>query len=581
MITKSPFNVSLRLILICPFVILVLMLTTIIIFLSYYTGKKATTELSDKLLRETTERIVQAVDRHIVGSGAALEATFPNGMRVSPDIRTELESLRSRFWIATSLHTNPNNYVYYGNQAGQAFGVFRFPGNEGELRIKLNPEENRTRYRFTGIDGELRFDSVESKLFDPRERPWYIAGTTATTDTWTSVYIDFGTPELLATRARRVMGSDGKVEGVVATDISLKRLNDFVKGLKVSEHGIAFIIEPDGNLIASSVGNNVQSLDDGTNLRLNAARSGNPFVETVYAELRNVLSRVHTSTEATCFSFPNPEGGSIHASWATIQDHAGLEWITVVAMPSSDFLGSLTESLTRSIIIGILATLLAIGMGLVIINRVAGDLHKLSLAASRFGEGESYSPVVITPVTEIGSLTSSFETMQKRLLTDRLTGIANREKLIRAISRKIRSAIRDGMVTAENSFGILFIDLDGFKLVNDRLGHTMGDLVLVEIAERLSSSVRGDDLVARYAGDEFVILLHAVPSVETLESLRAHIEAVLQSPSAVVPRESTIRISGSVGAALFPQDGTDADTLLKAADRHMYSLKFSRRGIPS
>ena len=192
MITKIPFYRSLRLILLGPFVGLVLMLTITIILLSYNTGSRAITEVSDNLLRETVERIGQAVDRHIMGSGATLEAAFPNGMRVPSDISADLVALRSRFWIATSLHTNPNNYVYYGNRAGQAIGVFRYPGNEGELRIKLKPEENRARYKFTGINGKLRFDSREDKMFDPRLRPWYIAGQTATTDTWTSVYIDFG-----------------------------------------------------------------------------------------------------------------------------------------------------------------------------------------------------------------------------------------------------------------------------------------------------------------------------------------------------------------------------------------------------
>lgn len=579
--TKGPLRGSLRMILIGPFVILVLMLTTTIILLSYYTGRKATTELSDNLLRETAERIVQAVDRHIVGSGAALEAAFPNGMRVNSDISTELDSLRSRFWIATSLHTNPNNYVYYGNRAGQAFGVFRYPGNEGELRLKLKPEEMRVRYKFTGIDGALRFDSREEKLFDPRQRPWYIAGQTATTDTWTSVYIDFGTRELVATRARRVMGADGEVEGVVATDMSLKRLNDFVKSLKVSPNGIAFIIEPSGNLIASSVGENVHSLDDGTNLRITATQSGNPFVEEVYTELYKRLSRTPTSEGATVFSFPDPAGGTIHASYATIKDQAGLDWITVVAMPSSDFMGSLTESLTRSVIIGIVAMLLAIGMGLAILNSVAGDLHRLSLAARRFGDGEVDAPVGINRIDEIGSLARSLETMQARLLTDRLTGIANREKLIRAIARKIRVLSMRGIDNVSLSFGILFIDLDGFKLVNDRLGHDMGDRVLVEIAERLTANVRAGDLVARYAGDEFVILLDTLATREEFESLRAHVEAVLQSPSAVIPRDSTVKMGGSVGGALFPEDGTDADSLLKAADRRMYARKFSRRKLPN
>jgi len=577
MSTKIPFYRSLRIILLGPFVVLVLMLTTTIILLSYYTGSRAVTEVSDNLLRETVERIGQAVDRHIMGSGATLEAAFPNGMRVPSDISTELTALRSRFWIATSLHTNPNNYVYYGNRAGQAIGVFRYPGNEGELRIKIKPEDNRTRYKFTGINGTLRFDSREEKMFDPRLRPWYIAGQTATTDTWTSVYIDFGTLELVATRARRVMGADGEVEGVVATDMSLKSLNDFVKSLEVSANGIAFIIEPNGNLIASSVGENVSSLPDGTNLRLTAAQCGNPFVETVYAELSDRLSHIPISTTATSFSFPNPAGGTIHAAYATIKDQAGLEWITVVAMPSSDFLGSLTDSLTRTIIIGILAILLAIGMGLAILNWVAGDLHRLSLAAQRVGDGELDAPVGISREDEIGLLARSFETMQHRLTTDRLTGIANRETLIRTITRKI-NAIReaDASETAK-PFAVLFIDLDGFKLVNDWLGHDMGDQVLIEIANRLKDNVRENDLVARYAGDEFVILLDNVTSSEALESLRANIEGVLRETSNVVPRDSRLTMGGSVGGARYPEGGTDAETLLKTADRHMYARKFSRR----
>jgi diguanylate cyclase (GGDEF)-like protein len=163
--------------------------------------------------------------------------------------------------------------------------------------------------------------------------------------------------------------------------------------------------------------------------------------------------------------------------------------------------------------------------------------------------------------------------MQHSLITDRLTGIANRETLIRAVTRKI--AVDDS--ASAKPFAILFIDLDGFKLVNDKLGHDTGDQVLIEIASRLKDSVRDEDLVARYAGDEFVILLDNVATAEALESLRSHIEAVLLTPSNVVPRDSAVKMGGSVGGARYPEDGTEPETLLKTADRHMYARKFSRR----
>ncbi|MDO9191555.1 MAG: sensor domain-containing diguanylate cyclase, partial [Undibacterium sp.] len=137
---------SLRTILIVPYVALVLGLAAAIGLLSYSAGDRAVRTVSEHLLLETAERIGLAVDRHLIGSGATLEAAFPDGMAAADDIGSDLKSLRTRFWIDTSLLIDPNNYVYYGKVSGQALGLFRHSLEEGELRIKLKPEENRTRY---------------------------------------------------------------------------------------------------------------------------------------------------------------------------------------------------------------------------------------------------------------------------------------------------------------------------------------------------------------------------------------------------------------------------------------------------
>ncbi len=86
-------------------------------------------------LLETVERIGQEVDRHVVGSAAVLEAAFPNGMPASGELEGELAMLRTRFWIATSLHRDPNNHVYFGNPHGQFYGLWRFNAEEAELRV--------------------------------------------------------------------------------------------------------------------------------------------------------------------------------------------------------------------------------------------------------------------------------------------------------------------------------------------------------------------------------------------------------------------------------------------------------------
>jgi len=125
----KPF--SLRLVLIVPYVVLVIGLAIAIGMLSYSAGSQAVATVSSHLLLETVGRIAQAVDRHIVGSSAVLETAFPTGVPAPQSIESDFHEIRSRFWVATTLHTDPNNYVYFGNEAGQGLGLFRHTADEG------------------------------------------------------------------------------------------------------------------------------------------------------------------------------------------------------------------------------------------------------------------------------------------------------------------------------------------------------------------------------------------------------------------------------------------------------------------
>jgi len=574
--TKQRYRLSLRQVLTIPYVVFVLALALTIGGLSYIAGSRAVDTVSANLLLETVGRIGQAVDRHIVGSGAVLEAAFPDGMPAQPAIDQDIQNLRTRFWIATSLHLDPNNYVYYGNRLGQGIGLYRHSRTEGELRIKLQPEEMRSYYRFTGIDGALKFHSREAKLFDPRVRPWYKAGQSESLHTWTAVYIDFGTADLVATRARRVLGRGGEFEGVVATDVSLRGLNDFVTRLKVSPNGLAFIVEPNGQLVASSASPNVKTLADGSKTRVSAAQSGHPVIAAAYAELRAHLADNPSATGARTFNFQAPDGQVIHAAFDRLKDDAGLEWFTVVAMPRSDFMAGVTENVVLTGVLSALAALIAIAIGLRILSWVAGDLKRLSEAALRVGDGQLDWPLGIQRRDEIGQLARSFETMQQRLQTDGLTNLANRDAFLLRLGQRIEQASAS---PERAQFAVLFIDLNRFKYINDHYGHEVGDQVLIEVAQRLCQVVTPHDLVARLSGDEFVVLLDRVDASQDLEHMRQLLEAALKQPFAALGHVSVTAVDfgGSVGEARFPQDGRDAQSLLKHADRRMYSRKFAER----
>ncbi|MDP9045908.1 MAG: GGDEF domain-containing protein [Pseudomonadota bacterium] len=555
-----------------PYVVLVLGLAVTIAALSYQAASHAVDTVSDRLLSETVQRIGQAVERHVVGSGAVLEAAFPRGMAAPADIRGELAALRTRLWIATTLHRDPNNYAYYGNRLGQFAGVWRFSDRDAEWRVKVDADQPRTVYGFSGIDGDLRETRREAAHYDPRQRPWYLVGTRTALQAWTSVYVDFTTHELVATRARRVNGSDGQIEGVVATDLSLRALEDFVRELHVSEHGFAFIVEPNGDLVAASNSANVVRQSDGHYQRLNAGSVDNPLLLATFRELRGALSGP-ASQQPGVRRFTGPDGHQIEAGFARVTDSVGLDWTVVAAVPRADFIGGVTENVLRTIAVGVFAALIAVALGLVIVRSVTGDLRRLSVAAARVGDGDLESPIDIQRSDELGALAENFRLMQRKLRTDKLTGLANRDAVVQRLEARIRHRRR---FVEPPAMAVLFVDIDDFKSVNDRFGHETGDRVLAELGARLVKGVRDTDLVARYAGDEFIVLLDGVASVDAADEVRQHLEHALQEPIEALPGGIRASVGGSIGLALYPRDGLEAHSVIAAADNDMYKRKSGR-----
>ncbi|WP_407279504.1 EAL domain-containing protein [Aromatoleum evansii] len=149
---------------------------------------------------------------------------------------------------------------------------------------------------------------------------------------------------------------------------------------------------------------------------------------------------------------------------------------------------------------------------------------------------------------------------------DALTGLANRSLLYDRLDRALVHARRNG-----SKAGLLFLDLDGFKWVNDTLGHDVGDELLVEVARRLKGCVREQDTVARLGGDEFTIVVGDLQDAEHLRTVGEKVLGVLEQPIALPGTRH--QISGSMGITVFPDDGDDVHSLLRNADIAMYKSK--------
>ena len=156
--------------------------------------------------------------------------------------------------------------------------------------------------------------------------------------------------------------------------------------------------------------------------------------------------------------------------------------------------------------------------------------------------------------------------MRRKAMHDALTGLPNRAMFLESLDRVLRKARRRGA-----RFSVLFVDLDRFKEVNDTMGHTAGDRMLLAVSERLTKAVRQSDLVARLGGDEFVVLIEEHKGPEEVMIVAQKILALLERPVMLEWRE--VAISASLGIASFPEDGDDVETLMKHADLAMYQAK--------
>lgn len=149
---------------------------------------------------------------------------------------------------------------------------------------------------------------------------------------------------------------------------------------------------------------------------------------------------------------------------------------------------------------------------------------------------------------------------------DPLTGLPNRKYFAEQLYESINWAKDHNLL-----LGLLFIDLDGFKQVNDNLGHEIGDRLLLVVAQRLNNSLRTSDIVARLGGDEFTVILRPIPNVQVAAKVAEKILLNLTEP--IVLNGSSTRVSASIGISIYPDNSLDPDTLLKQADAAMYRAK--------
>ncbi|HSK46497.1 MAG TPA: diguanylate cyclase [Coriobacteriia bacterium] len=183
----------------------------------------------------------------------------------------------------------------------------------------------------------------------------------------------------------------------------------------------------------------------------------------------------------------------------------------------------------------------------------------------------SHGKIVVSSTRDISERVEAEEMMRHLAYHDMLTGLGNRAHLDRALRLAVSSADRHGDIV-----GVVFIDLDDFKPINDTYGHLEGDNVLREVARRLKTCVREYDTVARMGGDEFVVVLPRLPEPGALMAVASKLVQEVSKPIAI--GEASVIVEPSIGIAVH-RCGEDAESLLTRADLHMYEVRDRKKDV--
>jgi diguanylate cyclase (GGDEF)-like protein/PAS domain S-box-containing protein len=190
----------------------------------------------------------------------------------------------------------------------------------------------------------------------------------------------------------------------------------------------------------------------------------------------------------------------------------------------------------------------------------------VSLSASVVHDVNNKPLYLVSQVEDIGERKASGDALAHQAIHDPLTGLPNRRQFVERLGRELADAD-----LRHERIAVLFLDLDRFKVVNDSLGHSAGDRLLVAVADRLSATMGPTDVVARFGGDEFTILCHNVTSEETAELVAERLAQAIARPVALI--EGEVFVTASVGIALSGSATDSPETLLRNADAAMYRAK--------
>ncbi len=606
---------SLRHILIFPFLLQIAVAIGLTGYFSWRNGQKTVESLAMRLSQEITAHIEKHVHNYTNTSSMFLKINEA-AIRTGKLDLTNYQTMAGYFWEQIQL-SDAVPYVYFGNPQGDFVGVWRENDNLTTLRIRTKSTAPLREIHKLDSQGKP-IDLISMGEFDPRSRPWYQTAVKSGQLTWSDIYVFAVPPYLGITNVIPIYDSSQSLVGVMAVDLTLADISHFLRQLEISKSGQVFIIERSGEIVASSAPENPFLQTDTGEKRLAAVESSNSLIREAAQNLLTQFGSLSEIEKSQRLIF-KIEGKRQFLQVVPIETQSGIDWLMVVVIPEADFMEYIQANTYTTILLCFIALMLAAVLGIATSQWIAWPILSLAKAsqslakqavAVKFVDSELVQELKNQSIRELKMLACAFNHMAQELEhsfnnlaktnTELEQRVAERTRELKEANQELKRFVNiDGLTQVANRrrfdeyfqhtwkqllreqqpLSLILCDVDCFKFYNDTYGHQAGDDALKQIAQVMVSVVkRPSDLVTRYGGEEFTIILpqtNLEGAIQVAEKIRQQVKQLqISHDTSTVTNVVTLSLGVS---CCVPSQKLSTEILINKADRALYQSKAQGR----
>ncbi|MEM8642328.1 MAG: adenylate/guanylate cyclase domain-containing protein [Cyanobacteria bacterium P01_G01_bin.54] len=402
-------KLPLRLLLIVPFSLQILAAVGLTGILSLRNGQRLVQDLAGQLSAQTSEQVTNHVQGYLETSELMLQVNGAAVQTGSLNVKN-FDQLQAYFWRQSQLSESVTT-LYYGAATGDFLQVEM--GQTPTLALRTVATAPAWEIFRLDAQGDRR-ERLRTGLYDPRLRPWYKKAARLRRLTWSSVYLFADPPVLGITPALPLYEADGRLQGVMAIDLPLSQLSEFLAGLEIGQTGSAFIMEPDGSLIASSVGESMVIATEDAQSRRTLGQSEHPLLQMVATHLAATTTDwdpAHSYQQVL-----RDAQGRRYFFYLTAVDNApGIDWRLGILIPQQDFQAAFARNNYTTLVVCAIALVVSAGVGLLLTSLLVDPLGRFVQASQALATGDFETTLPEGKIREFDRLSRAFNRMRNQL----------------------------------------------------------------------------------------------------------------------------------------------------------------------